>query len=541
MYALICRFLLWIIGWKPKERLPEHVKKYIVVVAPHTSNWDFMMGILSRPFINLKPGVVRFMGKSTLFKGTQGKLLKKLGGLPVDRSKVRTGKTSMVEQVGQIFDAHQEIGVAITPEGTRKRADKWRTGFWHLAKRTGAQVVLGYIDYHKRHVGAGEVIELTDDMNADVERIKAFYRDKYPRYREYSNLEHGPAKVRLWPNRIAMFLRIGLVVGVLWLLFNWQHVVYGIQQGVGQAKILLDSKPIDEYLSSETFPDSLKAKIRFIQEVKAYSVAEVGLDPSESYTKLYDQQGEPVLWVVTASAPYALEPKTWDYPLLGRMSYKGYFDKEKAIKLSADLEEENWDVRTGQVSAWSTLGFLSDPILSNMLYRSEGDLAELILHELTHGTLYVKNDVSYNENLASFIGVEGAKRFLADKYGPDSAELSFYLNNLQDDKLLARYVVSSSKKLDSLYKQMPESLPLLKKQELKQKNIQAIVDGLNALPFQNEWRPRFTKQLPNNAFFMAYLRYQEKQDAFSAEFEKEFNADLKSYIAHLKQEHPHIL
>ncbi|MCP4457806.1 MAG: aminopeptidase, partial [Cytophagales bacterium] len=149
----------------------------------------------------------------------------------------------------------------------------------------------------------------------------------------------------------------------------------------------------------EDFPDSLRAKIEVIQNEKRYAVEELGLNVTDNYTTFYDQKGETALWNVSACRAYSFDPKIWWFPIVGDVPYKGFFDFEKASGVGSELREEGWDVRIRGVSGWSTLGWFKDPILSEMLNRSEGQLAELIIHELTHGTIFVKDRVTFREPL----------------------------------------------------------------------------------------------------------------------------------------------
>ncbi len=202
-----------------------------------------------------------------------------------------------------------------------------------------------------------------------------------------------------------------LLILIALCLYYWNWLSYGYNQAKGQLKVITQSRPIEDFLQDPNFPDSLKQKLELTMAVRGFAVDSLGLNKSDNYTELYDQKGKTLLWNVSASEPYALKAYTWQYPFLGEMPYKG-FDLEKAKKEADLLKEKGFDVRIRTVGGWSTLGILKDPLLSNMLERNDGALAEVIIHELTHATLFVKNEVEFNENLASFIGEKGAERFL---------------------------------------------------------------------------------------------------------------------------------
>lgn len=327
---------------------------------------------------------------------------------------------------------------------------------------------------------------------------------------------------------------------VMALIIFHELVIYGIQQGAGQFKILYNAVPTTEVLQSDLYPDSVKQKIRLINEIKKYAVDSLGLNPSDNYTSFYDQHGKPVLWVITASEPYELKAKEWWFPVIGSVSYKGFFVKERAIKMKNELMKDSYDVDLGTVSAWSTLGFFNDPILSSMLNRDEGELANLIIHELTHGTIYAKSSVDFNENLASFIGEKGAIKFLADKYGNSSKYIDEYFNDDEDSKVFNDYMLASADTLRKFY----SSLAGEKNDEIrkhgKDSMLTKIISGIDSLPmFDKKFYKRVSGRImeSKNAFFLNFQMYDSKQDEFEEEFKTKFNSDLKKYVTYLKKVH----
>ncbi|MTI33409.1 aminopeptidase [Xanthovirga aplysinae] len=342
-----------------------------------------------------------------------------------------------------------------------------------------------------------------------------------------------------------MLKKLLLSSGVLFLLLIlWQHklIIYGYGQAKGQLNIIMNARPVNEFIEKEDFPDSLKQKLLLIQEIRKFAIDSLGINDSDNYTTLFDQKNKPILWVVTASEPFALKAKEWWFPFLGSVSYKGYFDREKARKEQSKLVEQGYDTSVGTVSGWSTLGWFKDPILSNMLNNKEGDLANLIIHELTHGTLFVKDQVAFNENLATFIGDKGAESFLTYKYGRNSNAYKEYEDAKADREKFSTYILSGAQKLDSLYNSLrPEQSDSLKL-EKKEGLIRDIVKNADTLSFRSEgsyvWF--FDDFQPNNAFFMSYLRYRSKQGNFEEEFQNQFEGNLKNYLEYLKKKYPSI-
>ncbi|ANQ50519.1 aminopeptidase [Flammeovirga sp. MY04] len=325
---------------------------------------------------------------------------------------------------------------------------------------------------------------------------------------------------------------------LLFLGYYHEEALYGIRQGKGQLQIIFDAKPLSSYLEDPEISEKQKAKIHLIQEIRQFTIDSLGLDYTESYTKMYDQKGEPILWNVTACKPFELTPKRWSFPIAGSFPYKGYFIKDLATTERDELRKESWDAEVREVSAWSTLGVLNDPILSSMLERSTGSLAQLVIHELTHGTLYVKGSITYNENLADFVGDEGAKRFLIYKYGKYSEEYIKFMARSGDRKTFSEYILKSTNSLDSLYQTFTDQMSVEEKQQLKDQKIKEITEGLQHLSFSNyNYCTYFDDFTPNNTFFMSYKRYRSKQNEFKQEFEEDFHGDFHAYMDYLKEEY----
>jgi predicted aminopeptidase len=334
-------------------------------------------------------------------------------------------------------------------------------------------------------------------------------------------------------------LALLLIITILVIVY-WDLVVYGVRQARGQLNIIWNAKPVEQFLADPNFPDSLKTRLRLIDEVRRYAIDSLGLKDTENYKTMYDQHGKEIMWVVIASERYRLQPKEWTFPILGAVPYKGFFNEELAMKLRDELEKDSWDVIVRNPGGWSTLGWFTDPILSKMLNRSEGDLANLIIHEMSHATIFVKDSVDFNENLATFIGDRGAEQFLLFKYGEESKE---YRNYIAEDVDYLKYVdhmLRAGLVLDSLYASMKDTDLEAEKKSRKETLIRKIVMSMDTLSLELNKKPseRFEKKLPNNAYFLNFRQYQASQDIFFEEWEKSFGKDLRKYIQHLSQKHP---
>ncbi len=208
-----------------------------------------------------------------------------------------------------------------------------------------------------------------------------------------------------------------------------------------------------------------------------------------------------------------------------------------------ELVKENYDIDVYSPSGWSTLGWFQDPVLSNMLYKSDGALANLIIHELTHGTLFIKNNVTFNENLANFIGDKGAEKFLAYKYGISSGQYIDYEQKKEDEKIYDEYILKSIEKLKLLYLSLTEEHSEEIKKKKKRKLIFEIVMGVNDLPLHKK-KNYFNYSLQafheKNAFFMGFTRYDSQYEIFEKEMNEKYHSSLREYLNVLKEKHPSV-
>lgn len=317
-------------------------------------------------------------------------------------------------------------------------------------------------------------------------------------------------------------------------------VIYAISQGKGQLTIIWNSQPIEEILQDATFPDSLKQKLKLIVEIKQYAFDSIGINKSNNYSTVYNQHNKSILLTVSACEPYSFKAKEWTFPFLGTVSYKGFFNKKEAAKEISALKGNGYDVDVYSPSGWSTLGWFKDPILSNMLFKSEGQLANLIIHELTHGTIYVKNDVTFNENLANFIGDKGAENFLFYKYGLHSKQFTDYEKSKKDETCFKEYILKSTERLDSLYSTLSVKDTDEIKKQMKIKLIKEIVLGVNRLPLykkKNYFNYSLQAFSEKNAFFMAFTRYDSQYEIFDKEYREVHQSNLRNYLYFLKEKY----
>jgi 1-acyl-sn-glycerol-3-phosphate acyltransferase len=172
MFKLIFRLA----GWKITHYLPDHIKKCVVVVAPHTSNWDFVFGMGAVKYMNLYP---RFAIKKEWIRFPFKRMMINSGALPIDRSQKNTlgEKKGTVDAMADLFKEHDTLRLIITPEGTRKRVEKWKTGFYYVAAKAKVPIALGFMDYEKKECGIDKIIYPSGDFKKDMKEIMDFYKN----------------------------------------------------------------------------------------------------------------------------------------------------------------------------------------------------------------------------------------------------------------------------------------------------------------------------------------------------------------------------
>lgn len=163
----LSRWILKLLGWQIINDLPDD-KRYMLIVAPHTSNWDFVYGVLAKSAVRLK---VNFLGKDTLFKWPLGWWFRALGGIPV----IRDQKLNMVEQMVVQFKQRNHMILTMSPEGTRSRLDNWKSGFYHIACGAGVPIVMATLNFADKQIKLGGRFVPTGDVTTDMDKVRDFY------------------------------------------------------------------------------------------------------------------------------------------------------------------------------------------------------------------------------------------------------------------------------------------------------------------------------------------------------------------------------
>jgi len=275
--------------------------------------------------------------------------------------------------------------------------------------------------------------------------------------------------------------------------------------------------------------------IRLTADIRAFAMEELGLAQSKNYTSYVEIDRDYLAAIVSASAKDSFKRHEWNYPIVGRMPYKGFFDIKEARKERAKLEKKGLDVWIRGVDAFSTLGWFKDPLYSYMKKYSPDRLADLIIHELVHSTVFIKGQINFNEELAEFIGSEGARLYMESRYGLESDEYKAMLNSKENNKKYVAFINELIAEMDILY----SNNTLKSEEKLKQKE-----DIINKAKkrFDAEYETRFSgdeyryfQELDINNAYLELFRLYYTEDNFYQDLFERSGSDLSAFIAAAKK------
>lgn len=195
---------------------------------------------------------------------------------------------------------------------------------------------------------------------------------------------------------------------------------YALGALAGQINLVARARPVEQVLAGNSLTAEQRESLELILDIRRFAVEDLGLNAGRNYTTFVDTGGQPVAWNLSAAAKDSLTPYVWTFPLLGSIPYIGFFSRDEARAYQDRLVAEGWDTVLYPIDSYSTLGTFPDPITSGMLDRAPAEQADLVIHELTHVTVWSEADRDFNENVATFVARVGALRYLALRYGEDS-------------------------------------------------------------------------------------------------------------------------
>lgn len=326
---------------------------------------------------------------------------------------------------------------------------------------------------------------------------------------------------RRWARR-ALLAVAALMVLVLAFLVVTPIGRYLLRAGWEEAKILKARRPIADIVSDTTLTPAARRKLQLVLEARAFARDSLGLDAKESFTTFTQLKSDTLVLVLSGVYPDQLKQKTWWFPIVGRVPYKGYFDVDQAKKAAADLREDGFDVYLRPASAFSTLGWFNDPLVSTTLRADTIDLVNTVIHELTHNTYYAPGGATFNESFANFVGSRGAAAFFRSRgalQAADEAEARWY-----DERLMGAFWGQLYKRVDSAFKAHPGDSNRARRIAVRDTIYRAARDTLIHIhgPKFRVIGPRVLERIRiDNAAVMARRVYLTDVDLFDALWQKE--------------------
>lgn len=319
------------------------------------------------------------------------------------------------------------------------------------------------------------------------------------------------------------FVAVGLILlavgGCASSGYYWQSVQ-------GQLDIWRRERPIEEVISDPATPASLKERLATVLQIREFASRELGLPDNASYRRYADLGRPYVVWNVFAAPGLSLELRQWCFPVAGCVSYRGYFEKDAADRFASALAGDGYDVFTGGVPAYSTLGWFADPVLNTFIHYPAPELARLIFHELSHQVAYVRDDTVFNESFAVAVELEGVRRWL-ERHGSDD-DRRFFQRMQQRRADFIRLVQAYRARLDALYRSRlaPQAM-----RDAKAGILGELAEEYRRL--RAEWGgfagyDRWFAQPPNNASIAAVAIYTQQVPAFQALL-REQDGDLSRF------------
>jgi len=296
-----------------------------------------------------------------------------------------------------------------------------------------------------------------------------------------------------------------MVVLVVLTATGCSSLHYLLQAGKGQLELFNRARPIPDVIQDPLTSPRVKAMLSEIAIVKKFG-EENGLKATSNYREFVKLDRSAAVWVVSACEPLRFRTEEWTFPVVGSVPYLGWFDLDDAKEFANELRQKGWDVDLGGASAYSTLGWFRDPVLSTMITQDDdalGNLVNVILHESVHATIYIKDQTYFNESVAGFVADALTREYLLQKSG--SVELQAYIRSMDESEKIRQAMHEAYQKLSLLYSSDKSSETKLSE---KQKIIAELKGGMHL------------KREINNATLIQYKTYHTGRDTFSKLFER---------------------
>jgi predicted aminopeptidase len=327
----------------------------------------------------------------------------------------------------------------------------------------------------------------------------------------------------------AACLRVGVAAAATLLLAS----CYVGSEGSRYLSIVSKAVSLDRALADPKTKPEVRLLIERAQRARAFAVEELGLADTRNYQSIAEVEGDRLATVVQACASLSFDRHYWSYPFVGKLPYRGYFDPKDAKAEAARLEKEGLDAIARPVDAFSTLGFIADPLFSFMASYDEAEVADLVIHEMTHATVFVKGEANsqFNEELATFVGSRGSLLFLERERGAGSPELRDAEERRKDARTFASFLAGTARELEAVYSSgADEGEKRRRKAEVIADRARAFQEDYGTLFETNRFRG-FDLSRINNAFIDLYRLYEGDSPLYDEFCDRVCGGDLKSTVA----------
>lgn len=353
----------------------------------------------------------------------------------------------------------------------------------------------------------------------------------------FSTRKHDRALGRHWARRCfldALKARVLRIAGILFLtpVLSACQLGYIVKSAYHQADLLRRRVPVEEVLQDPNVNPEIRRKLLLTQQVRAFAESDLGLRHTDNYTTFVQLNRPYVTYAVSAAPRYELEHYMWTFPIVGKVPYLGFFDEASAKKEAQKMKDQGMDAMVRGVSAYSTLGWFKDPILSSMLDYQDYDLVNVIIHETVHATIYIKSSADFNEQLATFVGNIGSEIFYLQKEGEHSPTLERIKLENDDDRKFSKFIAAQMDELRQWYSEH-KNHPNETERQLRLKQIQANYSELKAQLATHKY-DNFASGGLNNARLLLYQTYFQDLGDFEHAYES-LGRDFRKLIAFCKK------
>ena len=309
--------------------------------------------------------------------------------------------------------------------------------------------------------------------------------------------------------------------------------LYVLRAGYEEAKILSRRRPIARVVADSTTPEATREKLRLVVDARDFARDSLALKVGDSYTTFARLDSDTLAHIVSAAYQDRFEAYTWWFPIIGHVPYKGFFSLEKARKEAAKLAKKGLDTSVRPTSAFSTLGWFNDPLVSPLLRYDSVSLAGTVVHELVHNTYYAPGQAMFNESMAQFVGSRGAIVFLCGRLGEASATCQRARADWHDELVFGRFLDALVQRLDSLYGRadLPREEKLLRREVIFDEARRDFVAEVQPQFIASTYAGFLSGPL-NNSTLISRRLYYHRLDLFEQVFQ-ESGEDLRGTVARI--------